>query len=110
MHFLRRARAICVFPGGYGTLDEMFESLTLIQTGRMERIPFLLFGREFWERIINWEALAEAGTISDEDLDLFRFVESAEEAISFIDGWRGTGEKRSAIPDLPPYSPTGGTC
>jgi len=108
MHFLMRARAICVFPGGYGTLDEMFESLTLIQTGRMERIPFLLFGRGFWERIINWEALAEAGTISDEDLDLFRFVESAEEAISLIDNWPDSGERRSSIPDLPQPSPTGG--
>ena len=84
MHFLMRARAICVFPGGFGTLDEMFEALTLIQTGRMERVPFLLFGREFWETIINWEALQEAGTISPEDLDLFRFVESAEEAAHLI--------------------------
>lgn len=87
MHFLMRAKAICVFPGGFGTLDEMFESLTLIQTNRMKSIPFLLFGREFWEKIINWEALAEAGTISQEDLALFRFVETAEEAIEIIDGW-----------------------
>jgi uncharacterized protein (TIGR00730 family) len=64
MHFLMRAAAVCIFPGGFGTLDEMFESLTLIQTGRMERIPLLLFGIEFWRRIINFEALAEAGTIS----------------------------------------------
>lgn len=87
MHFLMRARAICVFPGGFGTLDEMFESLTLIQTGRMERVPFLLFGRAFWQRIINWKALAEAGTISDEDLDLFRFVDNAEEAVELIENW-----------------------
>ena len=87
MHFLMRAAAICVFPGGFGTLDELFESLTLIQTGRMNRIPFLLFGQAFWERIINWQALAEAGTISPEDLNLFRFVETAEEAISVIDNW-----------------------
>jgi uncharacterized protein (TIGR00730 family) len=87
MHFLMRARAIVVFPGGFGTLDEMFESLTLIQTGRMRRVPFLLFGRAFWERIVNWQALAEAGTISDEDLALFRFVETAEEAVAAIDGW-----------------------
>ena len=66
MHFLMRARAVCVFPGGFGTLDEMFESLTLIQTGRMSRIPFLLFGRDFWESVINWQALVEAGTISAE--------------------------------------------
>lgn len=87
MHFLMRAAAICVFPGGFGTLDEMFESLTLIQTKRMKSIPFLLFGKAFWEKIINWEALAEAGTISPEDLNLFRFVETAEEAVAIIDGW-----------------------
>jgi predicted Rossmann-fold nucleotide-binding protein len=53
----------------------------------MRRVPFLLFGRAFWERIVNWQALAEAGTISDEDLALFRFVETAEEAVAAIDGW-----------------------
>ncbi|WP_420004729.1 TIGR00730 family Rossman fold protein [Arenibacterium sp. LLYu02] len=87
MHFLMRAEAICVFPGGFGTLDEMFEALTLIQTGRMEPVPFLLFGRAFWESIINWDALADAGTISEQDLDLFKFVESADEAIAVIDAW-----------------------
>lgn len=98
MHFLMRANAICIFPGGFGTLDEMFEALTLIQTGRMKRVPFLLFGQEFWERIINWEALAEAGTISREDLGLFRFVETAEEAVTVMADWQGAGEKRGAIP------------
>ena len=87
MHFLMRARAICVFPGGFGTLDEMFESLTLVQTGRMKRVPFLLFGREFWERVINWQALADSGTISSEDLTLFRYVETAEEAAAIIDAY-----------------------
>ena len=98
MHFLMRANAVCIFPGGFGTLDEMFEALTLIQTGRMKRVPFLLFGRAFWEKIINWEALADAGTISREDLDLFRFVETAEEAIEAMNNWEGAGEKRGAIP------------
>lgn len=97
MHFLMRASAICVFPGGFGTLDEMFESLTLIQTGRMERVPFLLFGQAFWEKIINWEALADAGTISRTDLDLFRFVETAEEAAEIIDNW-APGPPRDDIP------------
>jgi len=87
MHFLMRARAICVFPGGFGTLDEMFEALTLIQTDRMKRVPFLLFGEAFWRRLINWEALAESGTISDEDLDLFRFVETAREAMNILESW-----------------------
>ncbi len=90
MHFLMRAKAICVFPGGFGTFDELFEALTLIQTGRMKRVPFLLFGQEFWRRIINWEALSDAGTISADDLNLFRFVETAEEAIEMIETWNST--------------------
>jgi hypothetical protein len=97
MHFLMRAKAICVFPGGFGTMDETFEALTLIQTGRMERIPFLLFGREFWQSIINWDALADAGTISAEDLDLFRFVETAQEAMELIENW-GAPTTRDSIP------------
>jgi len=98
MHFLMRARAIAVFPGGFGTLDEMFETLTLIQTGRMQKVPFLLFGRAFWEKIINWDALADAGTISVADLELFKFVETAEEAVQAIDDWDGASETRSDIP------------
>ena len=84
MHFLMRAKAITVFPGGFGTLDELFESLTLIQTGRMDRVPFLLFGEAFWKKIVNWDALAEAGTIGPHDLELFRFVETADEAAAAI--------------------------
>ncbi|HKL05925.1 MAG TPA: TIGR00730 family Rossman fold protein [Roseovarius sp.] len=87
MHFLMRAKAICVFPGGFGTLDETFEALTLIQTDRMNKVPFLLFGEAFWRRIINWEALSDAGTISPEDLELFRFVDTAQEAVQIIDDW-----------------------
>lgn len=98
MHFLMRAKAVVVFPGGFGTLDELFESLTLIQTGRMQRVPILLFDEPFWRKIVNWEALADAGTIAHEDLELFRFVETAEEAVAAIDGWEGAGEKRSTIP------------
>ena len=87
MHFLMRARTVCIFPGGFGTLDEMFEALTLIQTGRMKPVPFLLFGRAYWEKVINWQALAEAGVINAADLDLFQFVETAEEALAAMDGW-----------------------
>ncbi|AUH33383.1 LOG family protein [Paracoccus tegillarcae] len=89
MHFLMRARAITVFPGGFGTLDELFETLTLIQTRRMSPIPVILFGGEFWDKIINWQALAEAGTISASDLDLFSYVETADEAVQIIDSWQG---------------------
>jgi hypothetical protein len=87
MHFLMRAKAIVVFPGGFGTLDELFESLTLIQTKRMKPIPFLLFGRDWWEKVVNWVHLAEAGVIAPEDLTLFAMVETAEEAVAVIDGW-----------------------
>ncbi len=87
MHFLMRAAAVTVFPGGFGTLDELFEALTLIQTGRMSPVPFVLFGEEFWRKIINWDALSDAGTISADDLKLFHFVETAEDAIAVIDGW-----------------------
>ena len=97
MHFLMRARAICVFPGGFGTLDEMFEALTLIQTGRMQPVPFLLFGKDFWKGIINWDVLADAGTISDEDLKLFRFVDTAAEAMDFIENWEPSA-RREKIP------------
>ncbi len=84
MHFLMRARALAVFPGGFGTLDELFETLTLVQTGRMRRIPILLFGREFWQRLIDWDYLASVGTISPGDLELFQFVDTADQAVAAI--------------------------
>ncbi|MDA3904027.1 MAG: TIGR00730 family Rossman fold protein [Desulfuromusa sp.] len=84
MHLLMRAQALVVFPGGFGTLDEMFEALTLMQTKKIEKIPVLLFGRDHWERIINFPALIETGMISSADLELFRFVESVEEACQII--------------------------
>ncbi len=80
MHFLMRAVALVVFPGGYGTLDELFELLTLIQTGKIEPMPVLLFGREYWERIIDFQALVDEGMIGPEDLQIFAYVETAEEA------------------------------
>ncbi len=79
MHFLIRARALAAFPGGYGTLDEFLETLVLIQTGKMKPIPILLFGREFWEKIVNFDAMAEEGVINPEDTELFHWVETAEE-------------------------------
>ena len=84
VHFLLRARAVAIFPGGFGTLDEFFETLTLVQTGRMDRIPILLFGIEFWNKVINFEALAEAGTIGPNDHKLFTVVDSASEGWAVI--------------------------
>ncbi|PXA96269.1 3-isopropylmalate dehydrogenase [Nostoc sp. 3335mG] len=89
IHFLLRAKAVAVFPGGFGTLDEFFETLTLIQTGRMDRIPVVLFGKEFWEKVINLEALAEAGTIAPSDPDLFTIVDSAEEGWAVVKAYHG---------------------
>ena len=79
MHFLLRARAVAVFPGGFGTLDEFLELLTLIQTGKMKPIPVLLFGKDYWRRVVDFEFMAEEGVINLEDIDLFHRVETAEE-------------------------------
>ena len=84
MHFLLHARAVAVFPGGFGTFDEFFELVTLIQTGKMKPMPIILFGKDFWSRVVNFEALAEEGVISKADLDLFTWVETAEEAWACI--------------------------
>jgi uncharacterized protein (TIGR00730 family) len=80
MHFLMRSIALVCFPGGFGTLDELFEMLTLTQTGKSRHRPILLFGRDFWSRLINFELLVETGMIGASDVQLFRFVETAEEA------------------------------
>lgn len=90
MHFLLRARAVAVFPGGFGTFDEMFELLTLIQTGKTKRMPVLLYGREFWNRVVNFDAMVEEGVISPGDLDLLTFVETAEEGWTAIQRFYAT--------------------
>jgi uncharacterized protein (TIGR00730 family) len=84
MHFLMRAKAVAVFPGGFGTFDELFELLTLVQTGKVAPLPILLYGREFWNRVVNFEALAEEGVIAPDDLKLFHFVETAEEGWAIV--------------------------
>ena len=84
MHFLLRARAVAVFPGGYGTFDEMFELLTLVQTGKVRPLPILLFGREYWDRVVNFDAMVEEGVIAPHDLDLIHWSEEAAEAWEFI--------------------------
>ncbi len=88
-HFLLRAAALVVFPGGFGTLDELFDTLTLRQTGRMQEIPVILYGSEYWGRIINFQALADEGVIADEHLDLLHFADSPEEAWQIISEFHG---------------------
>lgn len=92
MHFMMRAKALVAFPGGFGTLDELFETLTLIQTGKMAPVPILLFGRDYWERIIDFEAIVDEGTIDVDDLKLFSFVESADEAWALIKAFYGNSD------------------
>lgn len=84
MHFLMRARALVVFPGGFGTMDELFETLTLIQTKKIKPLPVLLFGKEFWDKAIQFEFLLEEGVVSSEDLQIFRYIETAEDAWHYI--------------------------
>ena len=83
-HFLLRAKALVVFPGGFGTLDELFETLTLRQTRRMQEIPIILFGRAYWERVIDFQFLADEGVIADEHLDMIQYAETPEEAFGLI--------------------------
>jgi len=84
MHFLMRAIALVCFPGGFGTLDELFEVLTLVQTGKSRMRPILLFGREFWTRLIDFDLLIDTQMIAPEDVRLFHFVETAEEAWALL--------------------------
>ena len=90
MHFLMRAKALLAFPGGYGTLDELFEVLTLVQTGKMPMLPIVLFGREFWNRAVDFDFLVAEGMIAPQDRKLFTLVETADEAIAaLIDFYQG---------------------
>ena len=84
MNFLMRSKGLVVFPGGFGTMDEMFEMLTLVQTGKRKHYPVILFGREYWNRVIDFEYLAEEGVIDWEDLELLQFADSAQEAWDII--------------------------
>jgi uncharacterized protein (TIGR00730 family) len=84
MHFMMRAKALVAFPGGYGTLDELFEVLTLVQTRKAKPVPILLYGSRYWKSLLNFDALLEAGAISPEDLDLFRYVDEPEAAWQWI--------------------------
>jgi hypothetical protein len=89
LHFVLRAKALVIFPGGFGTVDELFEVLTLRQTQRMQRIPVIIYGREFWDRVIDFQFLADEGVIADEHLQLFQYAESPREAWDLIVRFHG---------------------
>ena len=97
MHFLLRARALVAFPGGFGTLDELFEALTLVQTKKVPPLPIVLFGEEYWRRVIDFDALVEEGTIDREDLELFVFAEKAAEAWNYIKYFFKSGHNGNGI-------------
>lgn len=97
MHFLKRAKALCVFPGGFGTMDELFETVTLIQTGKITPIPVVLFDEDFWKQIVNWDTLSERGLVEPGDLDIIQFCHTAEEAWNYIrDFWSSHENSPSA--------------
>ncbi|HEY0043945.1 MAG TPA: LOG family protein [Allosphingosinicella sp.] len=96
MHFLLRARAIAIFPGGFGTFDESFELLTLIQTRKIKPLPIVFFGKDFWQRVVGFEALVEEGVIAPRDLELFHFVDTAQEAWDHVHAWWSEREKGEA--------------
>jgi hypothetical protein len=96
MHFVMRSIALVCFPGGFGTLDELFETMTLIQTGKSRPRPILLFGRAFWEKLIDFQHLVDTGMISAGDLGLFRFVETAEQAWQQLAEFYGFGDPANA--------------
>lgn len=84
MHFMMRAKALVAFPGGFGTLDELFEVMTLVQTGKAKPVPIILFGSEYWKRLINFDVMIEEGAISPEDLKLFHYVDDPQDAWDVI--------------------------
>jgi hypothetical protein len=95
MHFLLRAKALVVFPGGFGTLDELTDALTLRQTGRMQEIPIVMYGREYWQRVLDLPFLADEGVIADEHLDLVRYAETPEEAWRIIQDFHASRREPS---------------
>ncbi len=97
MHFLMRAKALVAFPGGYGTLDELFETLTLIQTHKVPRVPVILVGRSFWARIVDFDAMAEAGVISSDDVGLVSWAETAEEIWAVITAFHDDARAKAAL-------------
>lgn len=93
MHFLLRAKAVCIFPGGFGTFDELFEALTLIQTGKIKPMPVILFGEKHWKRVVDWAYLAECGLIGANDLDRITFCDTAEKAWAIISGFYASAQQ-----------------
>ena len=102
MHFLLRARAVAVFPGGYGTFDEMFELLTLVQTGKVRPLPILLFGHDYWNKVVNFQAMVDEGVISPHDLDLIHWSEDAKEAWDFVTSFYVHNPAPQPVQSAPP--------
>ena len=91
MHFMMRAKALVTFPGGFGTLDELFEILTLVQTRKSKRVPIVLYGSDYWKRLLHMDVMVEEGMIAAEDIELFRYADTPEEAWACITGFYWLG-------------------
>jgi uncharacterized protein (TIGR00730 family) len=92
MHFMMRAKALVAFPGGFGTLDELFEVITLVQTQKAKPVPIVLFGTDYWKRLINMDVLVEEGAISPQDLNLFHYTDDPQEAWDIIRNFYNLGD------------------
>jgi uncharacterized protein (TIGR00730 family) len=101
MHFLRRARALVAFPGGFGTMDELFETLTLIQTRTIMPVPVVLINRDYWQRAVDFDFLLDEGVIDDEDRDIFWYAETAQEAWQGILNWHEQSGEPLFSPEAP---------
>jgi len=106
LHFLLRAKALVVFPGGFGTLDELFDALTLRQTERMQAIPIILYGREYWERVIDFQFLADEGVIDDAHLELMQYADSPQQAWDLITKFHREVQAGEKPPGIPPGGPS----
>ncbi len=106
LHFLLRAKALVVFPGGFGTLDELFDALTLRQTERMQAIPIIMYGREYWRQVIDFQFLADEGTIEDVHLELINYADSPKEAWRQIREFHRQVQQSGVTPGNPPQGPS----
>ncbi len=98
MHFFLRAKALVAFPGGYGTMDELFEALTLVQTKVVKRLPIILFGEKYWRKLIDFEYLVKEGTVDEEDINLFVYADKAIDAWNYIKYFYESGSNSRARP------------
>lgn len=97
--FLKYSIGVCVFPGGFGTMDEFFETMTMVQTGKINPVPIVLIGRSYWQGLIDWlkHVMLAEGMVGESDMELFALVDSAEEAVSYMQNCHRYGFRSSVV-------------